>query len=196
MLKNLADMFRGLFGRRTRRSVAADRRREFLNQFRKGRVEGLEDRSLMAVALGAGDIAFTGYQADAPDTFSFVLLKTVDNTTSLTFTDNGWKGSQDGFNATEQTATVTFNSAYAAGTHFAIVDGGTPQFRLAGTTTSAGSVTGSLNGVSASHDNILSYQGTAPTSGTATNWVAGIIQTPSGWNASYTSGANDWTMAL
>ncbi len=51
MLKNLADMFRGLFGRRTRKSVAAQRRRDFFNQFRKGRVEGLEDRSLMAQLL-------------------------------------------------------------------------------------------------------------------------------------------------
>jgi|GEM_PF-4987778 len=54
MLKNLADMFRGLFGRRTRKSVAAQRRREFFSQFRRGQVEGLEDRALMAA------VAFTG----------------------------------------------------------------------------------------------------------------------------------------
>ncbi|WP_254512713.1 cadherin domain-containing protein [Anatilimnocola floriformis] len=51
MFKNLADMFRSLFGRRTRKSVTSQRRREFFNQFRKGQVEGLEDRSLMAQLL-------------------------------------------------------------------------------------------------------------------------------------------------
>ncbi len=144
-------------------------------------VEQLEGRALMAVDLGPGDIAFTGLQTDAPDSVSFVLLKNVDNTTTLTFTDNGWATAQTGFaNTTENTVTITFGSSYAAGTHFVIRDpqaaapNATGQFLLAGTSTSAGSITGNLSGLSASGDSVLAYQGTAPTSGAATNWVAGI----------------------
>ncbi|WP_254512701.1 cadherin domain-containing protein [Anatilimnocola floriformis] len=47
MLKNLFSSLARLFRRKTRKT-SAERRREFLNQFRKGHVEGLEDRSLMA----------------------------------------------------------------------------------------------------------------------------------------------------
>ncbi len=139
--------------------------------------------------LSAGDIAFTGIQSDAPDTFSFVLLKDVVFGTSITFTDNGW--GDNGFaNTSEQTATVTFGSDYPAGTHLVVSDASGPDtFFLVGTTTSAGTIVGSLNGISASGDSVLAYQGAVPTSNTATNWIAGIstrsfAANPSGTNES------------
>jgi len=171
--------------RKTARPSRSGARRARLN------VECLEERDNPSTTLGVGDIAFTGMQTDAPDTFSFVLLKDVDSGTQLSFTDNGWRGAQNGFNATEQTATVTFGNIYTAGTHFVVVDGGAPQFRIAGGNTSAGTASGSLTGLSASGDSVLAYQGTAPTTGNATNWVAGIISLGAGWNSSYTSGSND-----
>lgn len=126
--------------------------------------------------LTAGDIAFTGLQSDDPDIFSFVLLKDVVNGTQIVFTDNLWDGTALATN--ENTLTLTLNSSssgFSAGTHFVNTNGGTaPAFRIAGTTTSAGLVTGSISGLSTSGDSILAYQGTAPTSGSSAAWIAGI----------------------
>ncbi|MFN9222255.1 MAG: beta strand repeat-containing protein [Planctomyces sp.] len=126
--------------------------------------------------LTAGDIAFTGLQSDDPDTFSFVLLKDVINGTQIVFTDNLWNGSTLATN--ENTLTLTLNSSgsgFPAGTHFVNTNGGTaPAFRVVGTTTSAGLVTGSLSGLSTSGDSILAWQGVTPTSGNSAAWIAGI----------------------
>ena len=125
-------------------------------------------------SLTAGDIAFTGIQTDAPDTFSFVLLTNVVAGTSITFTDNGWGSGSFAIN-TENTVIATFGSAYAPGAHFVISDATTSAtFFLVGTTTVAGTTTGNLSGLSAGGDSILAFQGSAPTSDTATNWIAGI----------------------
>ena len=125
--------------------------------------------------LTAGDIAFTGIQTDTPDTFSFVLLKEVVAGTTITFTDNGW-GSNGFANTNENIATVTFNATYAPGTHFVVADTGATgaSFQLVGTTTSAGTVAGNLNGLAVGGDSILAYQGAAPTTDAASNWIAGI----------------------
>ena len=126
--------------------------------------------------LTAGDIAFTGLQSDDPDTFSFVLLKDVINGTQIVFTDNMWNGSTLATN--ENTLTLTLNSSgsgFPAGTHFVNTNGGTaPAFRVVGTTTSAGLVTGSMSGLSTSGDSILAWQGVTPTSGNSAAWIAGI----------------------
>ncbi len=137
----------------------------------------LDDTTINITAvttLTAGDIAFTGIATDAPDTFSFVLLKDVTAGTTITFTDNGW-GNNAFANTSEQTLTVTFSAARSAGTHLVISDNTTSAtFFLVGTTTSAGTVVGNLNGLSASGDSILAYQGAVPTSNNASNWLAGI----------------------
>ncbi len=144
-------------------------------------LEILEGRRMLSVTLGPGDIAFTGFQSDDPDTFSFVLLKTVDSSTALSFTDNGWSTAQNGFaNTGENTLTVTFNSNYSAGTQLVFQNGATPAFKTVVGGTNAGSTTGSMSGLSTSGDSILAYQGSAPTTGSATNWVAGI-NANSGW---------------
>ncbi|HCP12094.1 MAG TPA: hypothetical protein DIT89_07145, partial [Planctomycetaceae bacterium] len=126
--------------------------------------------------LTAGDIAFTGIQSDDPDVFSFVLLKDVVNGTQIVFTDNLWSGSSLATN--ENTLTLTFSSTgsgFSAGTHFVNTNGGTAQaFRVVGTSTSAGLVTGAMSGLSTSGDSILAYQGSAPTSGSSSAWIAGI----------------------
>ncbi|MFM8489415.1 MAG: Ig-like domain-containing protein, partial [Bacteroidota bacterium] len=126
--------------------------------------------------LTAGDIAFTGIQSDDPDTFSFVLLKDVVNGTQIVFTDNLWNGTT--LATSENTLTLTLNSTgsgFSAGTHFVNTNGGTaPAFRIIGTSTSAGIVAGTMSGLSTSGDSILAYQGSAPTSGSSSAWIAGI----------------------
>ena len=59
MLTNFVKLFPGLLARNTRQKTASRRRREFLNQhrqIRRGQIEGLEDRSLMA-AFTDGNLA-------------------------------------------------------------------------------------------------------------------------------------------
>ena len=128
--------------------------------------------------LTAGDIAFTGIQSDDPDTFSFVLLKNVVDGTQIRFTDNRWNNATNTLATNENTLTLTFQNAgngFAAGTHFVNVNGGLlPAFRVVGSNTSAGQVSGSISGLSTAGDSLLAYQGSAPTDGASSAWIAGI----------------------
>ena len=142
--------------------------------------------------LTAGDIAFTGYQLVDTDAYSFVLLKDVVAGTSITFTDNGWAAAQSGFaNTNEGVHVVQFSSAFAAGSHFLVTGGSTLTFALVNGGGAAGSVSNQGTGISlsASGDSVLAYQGAAPTSGSATNWIAGVNSRA--WAASTFTGTND-----
>ena len=44
----------------------------------------------LAAQLAAGDIAFIGYDTDAPDGFSFIVLKDIPSSEPIYFTDEGW----------------------------------------------------------------------------------------------------------
>ena len=55
-----------------------------------------------------GDIAFTTYNADGNDEFSFVLLRNVSVGEQIAFTENGWKGDGTGFRTGENTCILTF----------------------------------------------------------------------------------------
>ncbi|KAF2341926.1 MBG domain-containing protein [Flavobacterium tistrianum] len=79
--------------------------------------------------LSAGDIAFSGYDANptpptSSDSFSFVLLKDISATTTISFTDRGYTGSGwlaiPNTSTTEGTITWTCSSALAAGTEVTI----------------------------------------------------------------------------
>src|SRR5262249_944636 len=78
-------------------------------------LEGLEDRAMMTT-LGAGDLAFTGYQGSTTDKLSFVLLKDVTSPTVFTITDNAWSGSA--LTTNEGNDTITLSANFSAGTHF------------------------------------------------------------------------------
>ncbi|NRB51757.1 MAG: HYR domain-containing protein [Saprospiraceae bacterium] len=126
-----------------------------------------------ATTLGLGDIAFTGYNADDPDEFTFVLLKGIDANTEITFTDKGWFPNGT-FNTSEGTLTVKFTSNQSCGDEFRIIDQSGWKFfnrngATAGMITEAGSFA-----LSASGDQIFAYQGSAPNSETASNWIAAI----------------------
>ncbi|MFM9025630.1 MAG: hypothetical protein ACKON7_09880, partial [Planctomycetaceae bacterium] len=128
--------------------------------------------------LTAGDIAFTGFDPAGNDKLSFVLLKSVIAGTTLALTDNGWNGTA--LTTNEGLSTITFLDPFPAGTVFDF-DGN----RSAGGRWLWGSNTGSPSGTGVSDvtasfafatqgDSVFAYQGTAPTSGTDANWVAGF----------------------
>ena len=99
--------------------------------------------------LAAGDLALIGYSSDtAGKSFAFVLLKDVDATTTVNFTDNGWLAA-GGFRAGEG---VVSWSAPAGGA-------------TAGTVISFTGLTGTFN-PSTSGDQIIAYQGPATAAAT------------------------------
>jgi hypothetical protein len=99
--------------------------------------------------LAAGDLALIGYSSDtAGKSFAFVLLKDVDATTTVNFTDDGWLAA-GGFRAGEGVLSWT---APASGA-------------VAGTVISFVNQTGSFN-ESTSGDQIIAFQG--PLSSAAT----------------------------
>ncbi len=110
--------------------------------------------------LSAGDIVITGFNSDNPDSFSFVLLTDVTNTTSVNFTDHGWQ-SAGIFNtlanggSNEGTITWTATSDLPCGTEIIITDGGT----LTASEGTAVETNAGFN-LAISGDQILAYQGT------------------------------------
>ena len=130
--------------------------------------------------LTAGDIAFTGFDPASNDKLSFVLLKPVIAGTSIVLTDNSWTGSA--LTTNEGASTVTFTDPFPAGTLFDY-DGSAARSTGSRWLWAANTGNPSAVGVSdvtsnfafaAGGDNVFAYQGTAPTTGTASNWVAGF----------------------
>ncbi len=145
--------------------------------------------------LGAGDIAFTGYNSDNPDDFSFVLLKDVLAGTTISFTDKGWQAA-GGFrsSATENsTLTVTFSADRIAGEQFRIPASIGIFIDFNGL--SAGPSTGVPLLLSATGDQIFAYQGSEPTDNSLPEQAKFIaaIQMNGPWDADAT---NDNTSAL
>ncbi len=139
---------------------------------------------LNPTTLGLGDIAFTGYNADNPDEFRFVLLTDIDAGTQITFTDNGWLGTQNGFRGGENTITYEFCRPYSCGDEFSATSGVAVQDEASNE--AAPIVSGSSPALATSGDQIFAYQGAAPTSGGASNWIA-AIQMNGGWDANATN---------
>ena len=104
------------------------------------------------MAVNPGDIAFTAYNADGTDSFSFVALATIATGEVINFTDNGWR-STNVFRTGEGTIAWT---APAGG-----VVAGT-VVTLTASTATVGSITttGSLN-FNANGDGLIAYQGSA-----------------------------------
>lgn len=100
--------------------------------------------------LSTGDIAFTGYNSDGNDSFSFILLTNISSGTVIRFTDDGWTGSA--FTGSESIISWTSGSAMSA---FDIVT----ISGLFATSGTVASVSG-LVGVSSGGDQIFVYQGT------------------------------------
>lgn len=151
--------------------------------------------------LVAGDIAFTGYNADGADSFSFLLLKDITSGTIINFTDNGWISSTSSLRNGEGTCIWTAQTDLPTGTEVLIVADATPftTTRLPnGNSGTAGTVsyeTASTVNLAASGDQILAYQGTSssPTfiSGIHCNAENGaILTTDLVWDDTNTDSSN------
>lgn len=134
--------------------------------------------------LCLGDIAFTGFQSDNPDMFSFIILKDIGVGTEINFTDNGWFAA-GGFRATENTMTLTFSEPLSCGDEVK-VDGGTGMATSIDNA-SVGIISGSIPELSSSGDQIFAYQGTAPTAGNESGFLAAIHFNGSTWDAEATN---------
>jgi hypothetical protein len=109
---------------------------------------------------GMPSIAFLAAQTDGPDSFAFVTFDPIPVGTVLSFTDNRWSGSS--LLTLESTVTLTLLEAVAAGTVIVVSDLGQANATVVGAMVS---VSGTLNGLSTSGDQILAYVGlpSAPT---------------------------------
>lgn len=70
---------------------------------------------MAATTLVVGDISIIGYSSDAPDEFSFVLWTDVDATTTINFTDRGWRAAAGEFTKNPSEAPGATSSSPADG---------------------------------------------------------------------------------
>ena len=140
-------------------------------------------------SLTQGDIAFIGLNFDGNDDCVFILLKDVDASTTINFTDCGWEDGTSSFIC--NTGDVN-GWTWTSGQNLSI--GQTITLKLvAPMTASIGSISGSTPVMSSIGDQILAYQGS---SGSPT-FVAGVHSnepsTDTNWSGST---SNNQTSAL
>jgi hypothetical protein len=105
--------------------------------------------------LAAGEIAITGFNADNPDQFTFVLLTDITATTEIKFTDNGQQTIN--YNVTDEgIITWIADTNYACGTEIIIEDTGSSTYSA---NFGAATETGPGFALAISGDQILAYQG-------------------------------------
>lgn len=134
--------------------------------------------------LCLGDIAFTGWQSDGDDMFSFIILKDIGAGTDINFTDNGWFNA-GGFRATENTMTLTFSVPLSCGSEVKIDRGTSMATDPSGNP--VGTISGSIPNLSAGGDQIFAYQGPAPTAGNEAGFLAALHYSGAGWNVEASS---------
>ncbi|MEZ5043770.1 MAG: T9SS type A sorting domain-containing protein [Saprospiraceae bacterium] len=149
--------------------------------------------ALSAQQPGLGDIAITGYNADADpnnaaitDDFSFVLLTATSSGSVISFTDQGWLAS-GGFRTGEGTLVLTFTSAHSCGSEFRLFEenGVWKATSLTGGGHPTLSETGDFS-LSSSGDQIIVYAtALAPTQGNDPNFIT-ALQFAGPWQADAT----------
>ena len=104
--------------------------------------------------LTQGDIAFIGFNLDGDDEYVFILLKNVDASTTINFTDCGW---DDGSSAFVCNTGDVNGWTWTSGQSFSI--GQTITIKLIPPmTASVGSVSGTTPVLSGIGDQIFAYQ--------------------------------------
>lgn len=110
------------------------------------------------VTLAAGDIAFTGYNSNATDDFSFIVLKNggLPIGTKIFFTDNGFNNLVNQMSSNEGIMLWEATSAVSQFTQVKISISGTTYTPTIGTCTNTGSNAVSF---SSAGDQVLAFQG-------------------------------------
>lgn len=132
-----------------------------------------------------GEIMFTGYDSDAPDAFSFVLLKDVVSGTVIAITDRGWSNAS-GFrvdNNGEGTIELTFNNNYPCGTEIIFTDTEDVNdwdnpVNQSGTVVGTVAILAGGDGdgmeLGTNGDQLFIYQNPIPTAGDQSNFITAI----------------------
>ena len=105
-----------------------------------------------AALLSPGDIAFTGWNADVNDAFSFVLLQDVAVGERIWFTDNEWDGSS--FNSGEGLLSWTADAFMSAGAVVSL----NQTNRSASVSANTGLVSGAID-LNASNEALFAFTG-------------------------------------
>jgi hypothetical protein len=119
-----------------------------------------------------GDIAFVAYATDAPDRFAFVALADIAANAEIAFTDNAWSS---GSALCTNEETVRWKAPATGLTKGNVV-------RIQDATVNVGSiVSGNLNNLSATADQIFAYTGTSASpsfiAGLSSTTLSGVCQT-------------------
>jgi hypothetical protein len=123
--------------------------------------------------LNPGDIAITGFNSDAPDQFSFVLLNDVTTGTEIKFTDNGLQTIN--YNVTDEgIITWTSTTDLLCGTKIIIEDLGANNYSA---TYGTAVESGAGFALAAAGDQILAYQGADATP----SFIYAITYGPTTW---------------
>ncbi len=129
--------------------------------------------------LNPGDVAIVGFRSGAPDGLAFVTFKDLDAGTMLGFTDASYQqpGTPGSWRGSENFAVWTAATAIPAGTIVVLSFPNSPT----PSTSDSGAVSGALNGLSGSGDQIFVYQRNDGTVATTSPFTAAATQTT--WNA-------------
>ena|GEM_PF-2819567 len=148
---------------------------------------------LQSQELELGDMAFTGYNADADpnntslgDEFSFVLLAAIESGQVLSFTDRGWLAA-GGFRVGEGTLNLTFDAAYPCATEFRVYEENNiwKAINLSGNGSPSLVEDGDFS-LSSSGDQILVYKGTIePTNANQSAFIT-ALQFAGAWQSEAT----------
>ncbi len=114
------------------------------------------------MALGAGSIAFVGFNADGNDNLAFVALDVIPSGTTIFFQDNEWTGAA--FNTGESGWSWTATADVAAGTIVRLDNIGTGT--LTPSVGPAVFVDSSNRGLAAATENVYAFLGTSVTAPT------------------------------
>jgi len=135
-------------------------------------------------ALNPGEVQLIGFRSDDPDGFSFVNWVPLADSTAVSFTDNGWAAADSiGFSNTSESActwTNTTGQILPVGTVVVVVCSGGPC------TSTVGSISGSMGGLSVSGDQIFVYQGSLAQA----QLIDGLNFDGSGWAPDRTNSNN------
>lgn len=128
----------------------------------------------IAAQLGAGDIAFIGYNTDEPDGFSFIVLKDIPSYEPIYFTDEGWIDVTQSWVESYESHLLytTPNGGLTCGTIVSISETSPDQF----TVTDGGSAN-IVNGISwslSSGDQVLAYQASFARPSSTPVFIAGV----------------------
>ncbi len=138
------------------------------------------------MALGAGSIAFVGFNADGNDGFAFIAVDAIPAGTVIHFQDNEWGGAS--FNAGEGSLTWTAPATeIARGTVVELLNTSEVASRVA----NIGTISGGTIALGANGESIFAFIGTSATA--PTTFLAAVTNNNGGFIGSTSSGLLDGT---